>query len=131
MAEFASDEWAAQAAELWPLLPPARGASGVVSFGILVAPRREVAFHWRYSDGEVVGGGTGAAPAAESSTVALTLSVADAGEVLSGSVTPSVAFMRGRLKTAGENGLLLAFLASTEAAEFDIWRARLTSLASA
>ena len=128
MTAFGSEEWAAQAAELWPLLPPAPGAKGVVSLGIMVAPRKEMAFHWQYSDGQPVGGGAGSVVAGDDS-VTLTLSMTDAGEVLSGAVTPSVAFMRGRLKTAGGNGLLLAFLASTEADGFGEWLARLSSLA--
>jgi hypothetical protein len=131
MVDFGSEEWAAEAAELWPLLPPAPGLSGTVGFGVLIAPRKEVAFHWRYVDGSVVGGGTGAAPASDAGDwVSFTLSRADAGEVLSGGVAPSVAFMRGRLKTAGDNGMVLAFLASTEEDGFADWLRRLSTLAA-
>ena len=128
MADFGSEEWAAEAAELWPLLPPAPGVTGAVSFGILVAPRKEVAFHWVYSpEGEVV---SGAAGAPTEPAVAFTLSKADAGPVLSGTVAPSVAFMRGRLKTAGDNGMVLSFLASTESPGFGDWLTRLSGLAA-
>ena len=126
MAEGYTDEWAAEAAELWSLLPPAPGAEGIVSLAVATAPRREVAFHWRYSDGRAVEGGpgTGGEP-----NLALTLGAADAPEVLSGRVEPSVAFMRGRLKTSGDGSLLLAFLASTVSDGFEEWRNRVAALA--
>jgi hypothetical protein len=41
----------------------------------------------------------------------LTLSPADAGLVKQGLLSPSVAFMQGRLKTSGDNALLLRVLA--------------------
>jgi putative sterol carrier protein len=42
----------------------------------------------------------------------LSFPLADADEMLNGRLDPSVAFMQGRLKTAGDNGLLLALLAA-------------------
>ena len=127
MADFGSEEWAEEAASLWPLLPPAPGLSGAVSFGSLVAPRKEVMFHWVYSDGAVVSGAAGPAPGDPSA--AFTLSKADAPSVLTGEVAPSVAFMRGRLKTAGDNGMVLSFLGSTETEGFGDWLTRLSGLA--
>jgi hypothetical protein len=123
---FASEDWAESAAELWPLLPPAPGAEGTVSLAVSVAPRREVAFHWTYRAGVAVEGGAGAggAPA-----LALTIGAADAPEMVSGQVEPSVAFMRGRLKSSGEGALLLAFLKSTTVEEYSEWRRRLESIA--
>ncbi len=41
----------------------------------------------------------------------LTLSPADAELIKEGRLSPSVAFMQGRLKTSGDNGLLLRVLA--------------------
>lgn len=131
---IATEEWAAHAGEQWPALPPAPGASGVVTLVVSTGPRREVAFHWRYEEGTAVSGGPGpgSAPAAPGSGSArdaggdlvLTVSVADAGEILSAAVAPSVAFMRGRLKASGDGGLLLAFLASTEDPAFAGWLRR-------
>ncbi len=121
-------EWAAEAAELWSLLPAAPGAEGTVSLAVATAPRREVAFHWRYQDGRPVGGGAGTGGEPD---LALTLGAGDAPEVLSGRVEPSVAFMRGRLKASGNGSLLLAFLASTASDGFEGWRSRVEALAGA
>lgn len=127
MPEPGTSEWAAEAGELWPLLPPAGGADGTVTWSVAVAPRKEAAVHWRYESGRVVAGGAGAAP---ESTLTLTATAADATDVLSGRVEPSVAFMRGRLKASGEGELLLAFLASTATAGFEAWRTRASSVSS-
>jgi hypothetical protein len=43
--------------------------------------------------------------------LSLTLSPADAEMVRQGRLAPSVAFMQGRLKTSGDNGLVLKVLA--------------------
>ena len=94
-----------------------------MSLGVAVAPRRETAIHWRYQDGQVVEGGPGPNPG--ESSLSLTLALADAAEVFAGSVPPSVAFMRGRLKASGDGRLLLAFLRSTTEDGFEDWRAQL------
>ena len=48
----------------------------------------------------------------------LTLSPEDASTVLSGELAPSVAYMQGRLKTAGDNALLLGLLRWSATDEF-------------
>jgi hypothetical protein len=128
MPELFSEEWAAAAGDLWSQLPPAPGAEGVVSLAFGLAARREVAIHWRYEDGRAVEGGPG--PGKEP-VLALSVSGADAPEVLSGRVEPSVAFMRGRLKAAGEGSVLLAFLSATATEAFAEWCRRIDALAGA
>ncbi|HMC40433.1 MAG TPA: SCP2 sterol-binding domain-containing protein, partial [Acidimicrobiales bacterium] len=123
VADLGSPEWAEEAGPAWSRLPPAPGAEGSVSLGVAVAPRRETAIHWRYQDGQVVEGGPGPNPG--ESSLSLTLALADAAEVFAGSVPPSVAFMRGRLKASGDGRLLLAFLRSTTEDGFEDWRAQL------
>jgi hypothetical protein len=125
MGERYTSEWAAAAADLWPELPEAPGAEGTVSLAVSSAPRREVGFHWRYVDGRAVEGGAGDGGSPE---LALTLGAADAPDLFSGRVEPSVAFMRGRLKASGDGRLLLAFLRSTTAEGFAGWRSRADSL---
>lgn len=121
MPDLGTPEWASEAGEMWASLPPAPGAEGTVLWSVAVAPRKEASVHWRYEAGQVVAGGAGPAAGAD---LTLTASAADAIEVLSGRVEPSVAFMRGRLKASGEGSLLLAFLASTTSSGFEEWRSR-------
>jgi putative sterol carrier protein len=53
--------------------------------------------------------------------VTFTLAAADAAALADGGVAPTVAFMRGRLKTAGDPGLVLALLAAADAGPFARW----------
>ena len=128
MTDSFTSDWAEATGELWPYLPPAPGANGTVRLAVALAPRKEVAVHWRYEDGRVVAGGAGddGEP-----VLSLSMAAADAGEVLSGWVEPSVAFMRGRLKATGDGGLLLAFLSSTNDDGFGEWRRRTGAVAAA
>jgi hypothetical protein len=125
MPEPGTPEWAAEAGELWNLMPAAPGADGSVTWSVAAAPRKEAAVHWRYEAGQVVAGGAGPAPDA---SLTLTATAADASDVLGGRVEASVAFMRGRLKATGEGALLLAFLASTASDGFADWRTRVGSV---
>jgi putative sterol carrier protein len=130
MPDFSSPDWTERAGALWEKLPEAPGAEGTVSLAIALAPRKEVAFHWRYDGGRPVSGGPGANGDADTGgpAVAFTITAAEAPDVLSGQVEPSVAFMRGRLKASGDGGLLLAFLASTTTNGFSAWRSALAEL---
>ncbi|MBV9660925.1 MAG: SCP2 sterol-binding domain-containing protein [Acidimicrobiales bacterium] len=126
MPDWLSPEWAEEVGTLFDLLPPAGDAEGSVGLAFVVAPRREVSVHWSYEGGKATSGGPGAAPEA---ALQLSLARADAADVLSGRVEPSVAFMRGRLKATGDGALLLAFLESTTAGEFSVWRDRVAGVA--
>lgn len=127
MPEPGTPEWAAEAGEMWSLLPAAPGADGAVSWSVAVAPRKEASVHWRYESGRVVAGGAGAA---DDPKLTLTATAADAADLLAGRVEPSVAFMRGRLKASGEGSLLLAFLASTSTSGFEAWRSRVGAVSA-
>jgi putative sterol carrier protein len=50
--------------------------------------------------------------------LSLALTPDDARLVIEGTLAPSVAFMQGRLKTSGDNGLLLELLAWTTTPAF-------------
>ncbi len=126
MPEWLSPGWAEAAAALSGQLPEVPGLTGTVSLSLQVAPRKEVAIHWSYQDGRPVPGSAGPAPDAD---LALTLAAADAADVLSGRVEPSVSFMRGRLKATGDGKLLLGFLESTTSPAFEQWRQGVAALA--
>jgi len=62
--------------------------------------------------------GHGTEPGEGEPDLSLALSPQDARLVASGKLAPSVAFMQGRLKTSGENALLLSVLAWTATPAF-------------
>lgn len=127
MTEWLGPEWAEQAGALFDRLPTAGGANGTVCLAVATAPRREVAIHWRYEDGRAVSGASGVAADAD---LSLSMAAADAREVFSGRVEPSVAFMRGRLKASGDGALLLSFLRSTAEPSFVAWREAVAGVAA-
>jgi hypothetical protein len=126
MASWLSQEWAEEAAGLTPHLPPILDASGSISLTVSGGSRKEVHLHWVYEDGVAAVGAPGPQPDAD---LVLTLATPDAVQVFSGAVEPSVAFMRGRLKAAGDGGLLLGFLESTRSDTFETWRRGMAGLA--
>lgn len=119
--------WAAEAGQCYPLLPDAPGANGTVTFEVAFSARSVASLFWVYRDGKPSGGGVGSPPGSD-----LTLSVdaSEAGNILSGRVRPSVAFMRGRLKTSGDEALALAFLRSSADPGFPVWLSKVRELAS-
>ncbi len=127
MADYLSDEWLAEMAALAPSRPPVPGANGTISVTIARSKRDEVGYHWTYKDGVPVDGGVGALPDAD---LVLTIGADDAKLITTGEVEPSVAFMRGRLKAAGDNGLLLGWLSSTgsDPDAYAAWLERETAL---
>ena len=127
--DWLGDDWASGAAGAIGLLPQAPGSSGTVSLAVSEGSgkkRREAGFHWRYEDGNAIDGAAGVDADAD---LVLLLAGDDAVEVLSGRVEPSVAFMRGRLKASGDEGLLLRFLRSTTDSKFGAWREKVAALA--
>jgi putative sterol carrier protein len=80
-------------------------------------PTGDVKFHLAVADGVV----TTATPGNNSKAdVALTIPHAEAQAMLAGELDPNVAFMRGRMKTAGDPGLLLDLLSATNG--YAAWR---------
>lgn len=124
MADFLSEDWFAAVAQLTGSLPDVSG-SGSVDLAVTTAPRKETHLHWSYDGGVPGAGATGPA---EEPDLALTISPADAVDLLAGGIDPSVAFMRGRLKAAGDQNLLLAFLSSTSGERWESWRQEAASL---
>ena len=128
MADWLSDDWAAEAGARYPSLPALAGVGGTVSLAVTGPGKREATLHWTYGeDGRPTEGGGGGLEGAD---LALTLASDDAVQVLSGAVEPSVAFMRGRLKANGDGGILLSFLQSTTADGFEAWRREVAALAT-
>jgi len=109
------EAWAAAVqAATTGLIGPAT-LSGTVQVDVTGGPDGDVSVHAVLDGGQVTAIGAGAATDPDA---VLTLTAADAGAVVAGTLDPSVAFMRGRLKVAGEMGVVLDLLAlaSTAAA---------------
>jgi putative sterol carrier protein len=81
-------------------------------------PAGDVKFHLTVIDGVVTDAAPGNLSGAQ---VSLTVPHADAEAILAGDLDPNVSFMRGRMKTAGDSGLLLDLLSATAA--WAEWRA--------
>jgi SCP-2 sterol transfer family len=120
--EWLSEEWLKDIAASADARPPLPGVSGTVSLAVTAGRGREVGYHWQYRQGVPGGGRVGVAPDAD---VVLTIARDDAWSVLIGEMEPSVAFMRGRLKAAGDGGVLLALLESMSTGSYRDWRQRL------
>jgi hypothetical protein len=90
----------------------APGPTATVQVVVTGAPDGDAKFHARLDDGVVAQAALGTQPAPD---VTLTASYPDAGAMAAGELDPSVAFMQGRLKTAGDPGLVLDLLASAAA----------------
>jgi putative sterol carrier protein len=94
----------------------APGGSGSVQVVVTGLSDGDGAWLVRVADGVVVevAPGTGAPGAAAAADVTLTLPVTVAEEIVGGSSTASAAFMQGRMKTAGDLGLVLDVLAAVD-----------------
>jgi hypothetical protein len=85
----------------------APGPSVAVQLVVTGGPDGDAHAHVRLADGMVAQ----ASPVADAAAdVTLTASAADAAALAAGSLDPSVAFMQGRVKTAGDPGLVLDLL---------------------
>ena len=106
VAEFLSDEWIASMVGRGT----APGASGTVQVVVTGAPDGDGKWHFRLDDGVVAeaDAGTRAAP-----DLTLTVGYAEGAAMAAGELDPSVAFMQGRMKTAGDPGLVLDVLAES------------------
>ena len=90
----------------------APGSSGAVQVVVTGLPDGDGSWQVRVDDGVVAEVAPGKPAKAD---LTLTLPVAVASEVASGTTTASAAFMQGRMKTAGDLGLVLDVLAAGDA----------------
>src|ERR1700759_2249350 len=103
MAEFPSADWFAELSGAGAAPGPSLGVQLVITGG----PDGDLQAYLRIDDGVVALATIGSDPAAD---VTLTAPAADAAAMAAGTLDPNVAFMQGRMKTAGDPGLLLELL---------------------
>ena len=105
MAPFLSSEWIDVVRSAAPAVDHAS-----VECAVTGAPDGDVKLHFAGDDV--------ALGALENADVALTVPYAEAVAIAQGELAPSVAFMQGRMKTAGDPGKLLELLAATATPAF-------------
>ena len=112
MTDWLSPEWvSASSAALrpWPgavpVTPPV-----ILSVTVTGGPEGDVRYERRW--------GTDTDATGEERQLALTIPAPDARAVLTGDLSPSVAFMRGRIKTSGDAAAVLEVLAATADTSF-------------
>jgi SCP-2 sterol transfer family len=104
VSEFLDDEWIAS----WVGTGTPPGSTATVQVVVTGAPAGDGKWHLRLDDGVVAeaAAGTVAEP-----DLTLTVAYPEGAAMAAGELDPSVAFMQGRLKTAGDPGLVLDVLA--------------------
>ena len=105
MPRFLTPEWIEVVRDATPSI----GAL-TIECSVVGGPDGDVKLH-AAADGVAVGGLADA-------SVSLTLPYADAMAIVCGELEPSVAFMQGRMKTAGDPGIVLQVLAATARVPF-------------
>jgi len=121
MVEFLSADWLTAARDAVPV--PALDVRLQVT--VTGAPGGDVVWHAVCSGGALAE--LAAGPVADAD-VTLTLPYADARAVQCGELDPSVAYMQGRMKTAGDPGKLLDLLAATATPAYAARRAALEAV---
>ena len=114
-AAFLSEPWFERQRTLGADLPERPGASGRVQHVVTGTPEGEVRYVITVADGrtaEVSVGGD------DSADVTYTNTHADALALAIGELDPSVLFMQGRTKMAGDMGTVLALMPVTRSAEY-------------
>jgi hypothetical protein len=110
VAEFLSDGWIAS----WVGRGSSPGPSGSVQVVVTGAPGGDGKWHLLLDDGVVTEAAAGTRPAPD---LTLTIGYPEGEAMAAGDLDPSVAFMQGRMKTAGDPGLVLDLLAAAAASE--------------
>ena len=122
---FLSPEWLAEQGRLGAALPERPGASARIQVVVTGAPNGDVAYVQTIEDGRLV---AAQLMRDDSADVTLTNTYADAVEIATGSLDPSVGYMQGRTKVVGDVGCLMALMPLLQSDEH---RALLGELAAA
>lgn len=108
-ARFGSVEWVALVVEAYRGLPERPGATAVVDHSAPGGPAGELGWWTAFEDGRLVAAGAGHHRAPD---VSMASPYRLAVDLATGREDPSVAFMQGRTKVAGDQGALLRVLAT-------------------
>jgi predicted lipid carrier protein YhbT len=114
-APFLSEAWFEQLRTHGAELPERPGASGRVQHVVTGTPDGEVRYVITVADGRTADVAVGGDDSAD---VTYTNTHADALALAAGELDPSVLFMQGRTKMAGDMGTVLALMPLTRSAEY-------------
>jgi hypothetical protein len=111
MAEWLTTAWVEEsngAVDVWPFAADRRPPPVAVAVTVTGGPGGDATYlrHWWPAGDE------------PERQLAVTLPAAEAWAILAGELSPSVAFMRGRLKTSGDPGAVLDALAASATPSF-------------
>jgi putative sterol carrier protein len=124
MARFLSSDWLDELASLGSQHAPFDGVSARVELVVSGGPDGDVKCVLVLDDGRVAETRAGAAADAD---LTMTLDYATAVEIQQGTLDPSVAFMQGRSKAAGDTGVLLQLLPLTRTDAYRALREKLNT----
>ncbi len=115
MSKWLSQEWFDEARALGADQPDRPGASARMQYEITGGPDGDVQYYWVLEDGHLIESTRGVLDDAE---VTLTVTWADAVAIQKSELDANVAFMQGKVKVAGNMGIVLALLPITNAPEY-------------
>ena len=107
MTSWITAEWVAASSAAIGKEVQMPGLSATVEVVVKAKTKELARYHRAFKDGALVGSGLGVAP---EEGITFTVTPEDVRALVLGELDPSVAFMSGRLKTAGDNGLVLRVL---------------------
>jgi hypothetical protein len=125
VARFLTDEWLDELQKLGAAQAPFGAVSGRVQMVVTGGPDKDVKYVLVLDGGRVVEARAGTATDAD---LTLTVEYVNAVAMQQGELDPSVAFMQGRSKAAGDTGLLLQLLPVTRTDAYAAFREKLTAL---
>lgn len=125
MTVWLTPEWVEQARVMAGGLEGPATMAGTLQVDVTAMADGGATFHGTFAVGRLVSAGTGPADAPDA---VVTLSDPDARSVMAGDLDPNVAFMQGRMKVAGDMGLVLDVLAMTATEAARACRARISAI---
>ncbi|HZP27701.1 MAG TPA: SCP2 sterol-binding domain-containing protein [Acidimicrobiia bacterium] len=125
MARFLSAEWLDELARVGREHAPFGDVSGRVQVVVGGGPEKDVKFVVDLDGGRISGVAAGVAADAP---LTVTLQHPDAVAIEAGELDASVAYMQGRLKAAGDTGLLLQLLLLTRSPAYHAFREKLAAV---